>query len=270
MKVKMATEIQLLFSQSDQELLAIINDEKASGTETAIQNITVNRAKIESRLNQLDNILNHSQAKNILAKFQNEFASYTETEETIINDERHNKTVPSGVISDYQTKRSHLTAYITDFKNFQENLMSKAMKNASQLEKTLLQMIVVSSGLMIAVMLLIAYWIVSGTGKSLNNISKVMTHINYDDLTSLPRVDVTTDDEIGEIGAAFNRMAASLEQASQKEKIILNKYRKETGCRQHLPKWRRCTRISPISIRWRNGLFKKPYLLWQPRWVPFT
>lgn len=32
-KVKMATEIQLLFSQSDRELLAIINDEKASGTE---------------------------------------------------------------------------------------------------------------------------------------------------------------------------------------------------------------------------------------------
>lgn len=80
--------------------------------------------------------------------------------------------------------------------------MSKAMKNASQLEKNLLQMIVVSSGLMIAVMLLIAYWIVSGTAKSLNNISKVMTHINYDDLTSLPRADVTTDDEIGEIGAA--------------------------------------------------------------------
>lgn len=79
-------------------------------------------------------------------------------------------------------------------------------------------MIVVSSGLMIAVMLFIAYWIVSGTAKSLNNISKVMTHINYDDLTSLPRVDVKTEDEIGEIGAAFNRMAASLEQASQKEK----------------------------------------------------
>ncbi|QAU27008.1 response regulator [Heyndrickxia coagulans] len=217
-KVKMATEIQLLFSQSDRELLAIINDEKASGTETAIQNITDNRAKIESRLNQLDNILNHNQAKDILAKLQNEFASYTETEETIINDARHNKTVPSGVISDYQTKRSHLTGYITDFKNFQENLMSKAMKNASQLEKNLLQMIVVSSGLMIAVMLFIAYWIVSGTAKSLNNISKVMTHINYDDLTSLPRVDVKTEDEIGEIGAAFNRMAASLEQASQKEK----------------------------------------------------
>ncbi len=80
--------------------------------------------------------------------------------------------------------------------------MSKAMKNASQLEKNLLQMIVVSSGLMIAVMLFIAYWIVSGTGKSLNNISKVMAHINYDDLTSLPRVDVKTEDEIGEIAAA--------------------------------------------------------------------
>ncbi|MDT9756524.1 MCP four helix bundle domain-containing protein [Heyndrickxia coagulans] len=86
MKVKMATEIQLLFSQSDRELLAIINDEKASGTETAIQNITANRAKIESRLNQLDNILNHNQSKDILAKLQNEFASYMETEEIIIND----------------------------------------------------------------------------------------------------------------------------------------------------------------------------------------
>ncbi|MCB6949667.1 HAMP domain-containing protein, partial [Roseburia faecis] len=45
-----------------------------------------------------------------------------------------------------------------------------------------------------------------------------MAHINYDDLTSLPRVDVKTEDEIGEIAAAFNRMAASLEQASQKKK----------------------------------------------------
>ncbi|WP_018665088.1 response regulator [Heyndrickxia acidiproducens] len=227
-KVKSANRIQLLFSQSDREILYLINSENEEDSNQRIQSINSNRKKIIAEMNQLANAVNKNQAQGVLAQIQTQYDSYTSTEKEIIKNIHNHKTVPENLLSDYQQKRDGLTANISKFKSFQEKLMNEAMKNANRLEKEMMQLIFAAAAFIIIVLILLAYWIITGTVNHLNKIIKVMSQINFSDLTSLPRIQVTTDDEIGQIGHAFNEMAASLEQASKKEKNYINQISEQT------------------------------------------
>ncbi|OCA92323.1 response regulator [Pseudobacillus wudalianchiensis] len=71
--------------------------------------------------------------------------------------------------------------------------------------------------------LAVTAWILRSITGSLRKVTSVMKEVASDSSEQLPRVQVTTKDEIGEIASAFNSMAQTLEEHSKQEKELKNK-----------------------------------------------
>lgn len=63
-------------------------------------------------------------------------------------------------------------------------------------------------------------WILQNMTGNLNKVTSVMTKVAFDQSDQLPRIQVTTKDEVGEIALAFNKMAQSLETHAMQEKQL--------------------------------------------------
>jgi two-component system chemotaxis sensor kinase CheA len=58
--------------------------------------------------------------------------------------------------------------------------------------------------------------------KNLNNVTSVMKRVSTSDFGRLPRIEIFSKDEIGEIAIAFNKMAKALEEHSKLEKQLID------------------------------------------------
>ncbi|MGE8081155.1 response regulator [Peribacillus loiseleuriae] len=65
-------------------------------------------------------------------------------------------------------------------------------------------------------------WILWNVTRRLNKVSSVMEKVNFDGLEKLPRINMTTKDEIGKIAVSFNEMAQALEEHTLHEKELKN------------------------------------------------
>nr|WP_235425081.1 MCP four helix bundle domain-containing protein [Heyndrickxia ginsengihumi] len=216
-KVKNANEIQWLFTSSDKGIIDSLNNDSAANIKENRNTIDNNAKEIQATINQLTKMVNKNEAGNILLEIQSKFDSYTATEQTIFEKLSNKEPISNSLLTEYKQESTSLTDNIKRFKSFQEKQMGQAMENADHLEQSMLQLLFISFVIVLLLLVVIGYWIISSTAKSLNQISKVMSNIDYDELGSLPHVEVKTEDEIGRIGTAFNQMVDSLEQSRQKE-----------------------------------------------------
>ncbi|MGG3803018.1 GAF domain-containing protein [Metabacillus fastidiosus] len=65
-------------------------------------------------------------------------------------------------------------------------------------------------------------FILRGVISNLNKVTSIMTKVAYGRADRLPRIEITSKDEIGEIALAFNEMALTLEEHSMQEKVLKN------------------------------------------------
>lgn len=66
----------------------------------------------------------------------------------------------------------------------------------------------------------VTFWIIRSLTENLNRVTSVMTNIALHAPDELPRIDVTSKDEIGEIAVAFNDMAQTLEEHAKQEREL--------------------------------------------------
>ena len=64
-------------------------------------------------------------------------------------------------------------------------------------------------------------WIIRGLTKNLHHVTTVLESVNNHNIDQLPRIEVSTKDEIGSIAVAFNKMVTKLEEHSKLEKQLL-------------------------------------------------
>ena len=57
--------------------------------------------------------------------------------------------------------------------------------------------------------------------KNLHHVTTVLESVNNHNIDQLPRIEVSTKDEIGSIAVAFNKMVTKLEEHSKLEKQLL-------------------------------------------------
>lgn len=65
-----------------------------------------------------------------------------------------------------------------------------------------------------------AIWIIKSTSNNLNKVTDVMKQAAASDFDTLPRIDITSKGELGEIAVGFNKMAQALEKHSRIEKQV--------------------------------------------------
>ncbi|MGE5701608.1 MAG: ATP-binding protein, partial [Clostridia bacterium] len=115
-------------------------------------------------------------------------------------------------------KRAVLLNSTKELKDYLENMMDDTLDDNIRAFTSAIEML---TGLVIFTALIgtfITIWILRSITSSLNKVTSVITKGNYGLQSSLPRIEVTSNDEIGKIAAAFNEIAVSLEEHSKHEK----------------------------------------------------
>lgn len=218
-KVKTAGEIRQGFTQADQVVLQLINSETDADAESK-ERIEENRNMILQGISYLEDRLNREESRDLLMQIQIEYSSLINTEDDLLR--ALNGDAPAAEVQSLmesrQEQRDSLSKDLSDFSAFQESLMGAAVEQSRDTYDQMIISIIAGSILCLAAVVAAAFWVIRSTSLSLKKIIGVISRVNYADLSSLPRVEIDTKDEIGEIGLAFNGMAASLEDYSLKEK----------------------------------------------------
>lgn len=213
-KVNEATEIRQELYIKDRELINIIYQENNKEDSVSAESDILNR------LTNLEAILNRTKSKVLVNEIKTSYQNYAAMEAEINEKHKNGKPV-SELQTIYQNKitnREHLFTKIDEFKTYQESLMNAALKEAT---KSYDQLVLALIAVITAAILLITsvmVWIIRSTVGSLNSLTHVIKNVNYDDLSTMPRMQVESDDEIGEIANAYNSMAAAIEMLTEKEK----------------------------------------------------
>ncbi|WP_332693721.1 ATP-binding protein [Halalkalibacter lacteus] len=124
----------------------------------------------------------------------------------------------SYLLEENQDLRRDIIHEIDVFAAFEEEAMTTALSESEEAYQNTVLFLVVFIGIALIVITLITYSIVKGISKRINSVSRVMTNVSTHSTRHLPRIDVKTKDEIGDIASAYNVMADSLETISKQEK----------------------------------------------------
>lgn len=214
-KVNEATEIRQDLYIKDRELISLIYRENSRK-----DSVVSAENDIMNRLINLEAILNRTKSKVLVNEIKTSYQNFSAMEAEIRAKHENGESV-SELQTIYQnqiTNREQLFTKIDEFKTYQESLMNAALKEAT---KSYDQLVLALIAVITAAILLITsvmVWIIRSTVGSLNSLTQVIKNVNYDDLSTMPRMNAESNDEIGEIANAYNSMAAAIEMLTEKEK----------------------------------------------------
>ncbi|MDT8859218.1 ATP-binding protein [Alkalihalobacillus sp. MEB130] len=149
------------------------------------------------------------------------------------------QTVVSLVISeDYNEARNFLLKenqdlrrnMITEVDLFVEEEQASMLERLSRSEEayeSAIRYLVILTIVALVIIVVITYSLIKGINSSINSVRKVITSVNEHSIEELPRIEVTTRDEIADIAIAYNAMAESLEKISSQEKQFANSLKEE-------------------------------------------
>ncbi|WP_079505098.1 response regulator [Mesobacillus jeotgali] len=219
-KVSEVTSIRQQLYQNDRNLVQMIT-EYGESDRSNIQapNASGKQMDISDRLVELESILNRNKSKVMVSQVQEAYQEYEAMENEIYRQIASGAS-QSDVRAVYQEDmlvRDQLFDKIDEFKEYQETLMDGAMKEATgtydNLVIGLIGLVVLAIALITGVML----WVIRDTVGTVNSFTETIKKVNYDDLSSIPRMDAEVQGEFGEIARAYNSMAVSIEELTEKE-----------------------------------------------------
>ncbi|MGD6943794.1 response regulator [Cytobacillus gottheilii] len=218
-KVNEATEIRQEFYEADRMLLNVISYGEELDAQILASSLEESHQTIESNLIDLERSINTESGRGIFTQLRASYDSYLEMEQEII--QLMNEGNEAGVAALYSNElenRDMLLQQLADFKDHQETLMNDSLESATNTYNQLLIFIISAVSIAIILIIGVTIWVIRSTSRSINSITKGINDIDYNELSKIPRLEVETQDEIGEIAKAFNYMADSLEDYNKKEK----------------------------------------------------
>lgn len=222
LKVQLASDLRSNFEILDRTLYQAITradlseeeyDEVFNILETLLESTSLT-------IEQLNEVVFLPEAMNLLNDFKVDGQSYVESFNKVMallaNGE--NEEAISVVNHEILSMQSRLVNAIDRFRTIQELEMKDTLDStSSRLEASTTFTIIV-----VVFLALISLWIgtftIANVRNSLRKVVNTLDVVINNDFRKLPRIEVTTKDEIGSIGVAFNYMAESLERYTHQQK----------------------------------------------------
>ncbi|RFU67405.1 response regulator [Peribacillus saganii] len=225
-KASSATEIRQMLYQTDRELLNLMTGATGEGAEASIAIINQNHQTVTNDIIKLSGILNRTKSKQLIGDIEILHNSNIELSRKIIAKFQTGSTAEGfhTLRTEQNAQRQQLLGKVEEFKEYQESLMAQSFQDAQETYNNAVSFMVAVSALNLLLIALTGYWVIRSTTRSLTNITDVIQNVDFDNLTNIPRITkVTSGDEIGQIAAAFNEMAGSLETYNKKEEKFKEK-----------------------------------------------
>lgn len=185
-----------------------------------VQSIHASRKEIEFALNSLEATTIREDMKNLIRQIEAENLIYIELQEKCINlatsgqEGEFEQAVNAGAL-----ERGQIFKYVEQLNRLEDNSMNELLQSSSGVYNHALVAFFISLILTLLVGTGITVWITRKITGNIRNITDVMKRFSsIREHVNLPRIEIPSDDEVGEIAASFNEMARSLEEHALQEK----------------------------------------------------
>lgn len=115
-------------------------------------------------------------------------------------------------VEEAQGVRTNLLRNLSEYTMLQEEKMQRAHRQADARFADILNVSAVSALLIVLIGVASAMWVIRGTGKSLRRITGVMDRFDPGAVEHMSRLEIGTNDEIGNIARGYNHMLNALEE----------------------------------------------------------
>jgi len=227
-RVRLATDVRAEINNISRGVTLMFLEKQPEQMRKNRELIQLSTAQVNTKLDQLarqavSDSESQSEVDALLGRLQTLFASYQTTSNAMANfavQGRSDEAVRQ-LTEDTVKTRNDLFQTITELTETEERAMDAVLIRSQSVYDNTMLTVICTVVLTLLVGAGITLWVTRSISSSIRRVTEVMSNTSYDTIDSLPRIRVTSKDEIGEISHAFNEMAQALEEHARHE----NEYR---------------------------------------------
>lgn len=189
----------------------------------AINEWEQSRLAVDSSIEELNKLDNDKETQGLIAKLYTFYKPYEDTGEQIIFYQKTKQNINAQILLNGEAlqNREQMQQIANSLLTLQDQAMKDQLLRTRQTYSAAQNFIYGYLIISLFVVIGIALFIIKGLTKNLNQVTAVMSNLASKQGEQLPRIEVTTKDEIGSIAIAYNKMAHALETKAKHEKALI-------------------------------------------------
>ncbi|USG66651.1 response regulator [Brevibacillus ruminantium] len=235
-KLKSANDMQNHVNNMSRLVTSIVLDENQKSFQEDKRRIEESIREAGTSLALLQNKVHVEQGRTLLSKISAEYEMYTQLARRVMEKvEIGQKREAASLISqDLIERKEELFYRIKELKDLQESLLDDAYDRSMEEYEFIKMLSLYFIGVGLLVGIVVTLWVIQGISKNLAGITSVISTVVNRSTEKFPRIPVTSQDEIGDIAKAFNKMASTLEEHAQQEKEFTQAMREQSWMKTQL------------------------------------
>lgn len=179
--------------------------------------------KIRQEMDSLKEKDTQEKSQELMGKYTALHDSYQDKVQQVITMQKVDSRVeiPQSLVDDVKLTRERMLQISDILLGLQEQEMKNELLRSRETYNWAVTTIYIYLVISLSLGIGLIIWVIRSMTKNLNKVTTVMKSVNNSNVEDLPRLEISSKDEIGSIAVAFNKMVSELESHSQLEKQLL-------------------------------------------------
>ncbi|MFP5107553.1 response regulator [Neobacillus sp. C211] len=221
-RIEMASDIKYETSRIGLELTSMLTNRGNDIHLNAANSWEDSHTNLQSAIESLEKMDKQEKSKELIAKFKILQESYKNMGQQALTAKKLNgeMEIPAVFWTDSELIRQRMIQIADLLYGLQEQKMKNELLRSKDTYNMAVTIIYIYLAIALCIGIGFTFWIIRGMTNNLNKITAVMKSATTSDFSSLPRIELSTKGELGEIAVSFNKMAHALEEQSMLEKQL--------------------------------------------------
>ncbi len=222
-RIDIASEVKYETANVGRVVREIMDDPSNEGGTTSVNAWEESNLKMRQGIELLGEMDTQEQSKELMAKYAALHDSYQTIVQQMITMKKIDREVEiqPELMDEVKLTRERMLQISNLLLGLQEQEMKNELLRSRETYNWAVTMIYIYLAVTLSVGIGLILWIIRSLTKNLHHVTTVLESVNIHNIDKLPRIEVSTKDEIGSIAVAFNEMVTKLEEHSKLEKQLL-------------------------------------------------
>ena len=222
-RIDIASEVKYETANVGRVFREMMDDLSNKGSTTSENAWEESNLKMRQGIESLGEMDTQEQSKELMAKYEALHDTYQTTVQQMITMKKIDRRVEiqPELIDEVKLTRERMLQISNLLLGLQEQEMKNELLRSHETYNWAVTLIYIYLAITLSVGIGLILWIIRSLTKNLHHVTTVLESVNIHNIDKLPRIEVSTKDEIGSIAVAFNEMVTKLEEHSKLEKQLL-------------------------------------------------
>ena len=222
-RIDIASEVKYETANVGRVFREMMDDLSNKGSTTSENAWEESNLKMRQGIESLGEMDTQEQSKELMAKYEALHDTYQTTVQQMITMKKIDRGVEiqPELIDEVKLTRERMLQISNLLLGLQEQEMKNELLRSHETYNWAVTLIYIYLAITLSVGIGLILWIIRSLTKNLHHVTTVLESVNIHNIDKLPRIEVSTKDEIGSIAVAFNEMVTKLEEHSKLEKELL-------------------------------------------------